>query len=775
MFENRKPELLAPAGDCYCAKAAILAGADAVYMGLKKFNARERASNLGLEELSEIISIAHSKGIKVYVTMNTLLTDSELYEAVDCASDIYAAGADAIIVQDPGLVYILNCYVKGLDIHASTQMTTHNCLQVEFLSRLGIKNINFARELSEFELEKIVAFTKDKGLTSEIFVHGAYCISCSGICYMSSFISSQAGNRGKCLQPCRRRYSIVPRGDKKYFFSLKDNNALDNIESVLKTGADALKIEGRIKNYNYVYTTVSAWRAALDKKETESDVHQVFNRGFSTGYFDGAISPAMFVASPLDQSMERIGTVHSYTADRQELVIESVGRQIEEGDRINIYTPENSFICGAMVRRELAFNHYKIEIEDLLHGRILKGQIITLLPKVERMQNLKEQLDKMLPMKLNLAVEAFAQEDKPLKAVFTLGSKKTVVESSVPLVPAQNKGLSADSIKVQFEKTGDMLCTLGSLVCHGLDKPLFLPVKELNRMRRTALESLFAKSPKPQVPHIAFDVKRDKSISVLVSNQEDALLFRGKCNMIFAEWTPASKVDLIENVYPWIPAFVGDRSVDEYLRMLDTKPEYLVSDNVGLGLEAAKRSIKWIAGPMLNSSNSYSLKTYMEVAGASGAFLSTELNQEQLAQISAPADFKLFMQVYGPITMMTTRQCLLASCGRCRSGRNMFTAECENCSGSETFYDEKEIPFHIIKTPGYINRVFNDAILYIPEAVEQVNADSFLLDFRSLPFLGISQAGKLAIFDFFAGDRKKYAEAKNAAGFITRGNYQRGF
>ena len=351
-MERKKAELLAPAGDYDCAKAAILAGADAVYMGLKKFNARERASNLGLEELKEIVSIAHSHGTKIYVTMNTLLTDSELYEAVQCASDILNAGADALIVQDPGLAYVLHQYIPDLELHASTQMTTHNSLQVDFLEKLGIKNVNFARELSADELEPIIACTKKKGIKTEIFVHGAYCISCSGICYMSSFISSQAGNRGKCLQPCRRRYS--------YYFSLKDNNALPNLERIKEIGADALKIEGRIKNYGYVYTTVSAYRHALDNDSSAShpdgvqeDVSQVFNRGFTTGYFDSCISPDMFVESPLDQSMVQAGTVASYTADRQELAVELDGVSIEEGNRISIYTPENSFICSAIVKQVL--------------------------------------------------------------------------------------------------------------------------------------------------------------------------------------------------------------------------------------------------------------------------------------------------------------------------------------------------------------------------------------------------------------------------------------
>ena len=776
-MEVRKPELLAPAGDYDCAKAAILAGADAVYMGLKKFNARERASNLGLEELKEIVSIAHSRGTKIYVTLNTLLTDSELYEAVQCASEILNAGADALIVQDAGLAYVLHHYLPGLELHASTQMTTHNSLQVDFLKELGIKNINFARELSADELETIIAYTKEKGIKAEIFVHGAYCISCSGICYMSSFISSQAGNRGKCLQPCRRRYSLTPHGEKSYFFSLKDNNALPNLDRIKDIGADALKIEGRIKNYSYVYTTVSAYRHALDHEgnKADDDVNQVFNRGFTTGYFDSCISPDMFVESPLDQSMVQAGTVLSYTADRQELAVEQAGVGIEEGSRISIYTPENSFICSAIVKQVLGQSRYRIEIENLLHGKILKGQIVALLPQPQRMQQLAKQLAELKSVPAVFDAEVFAEAGKPLRAVFQYQSRRAEVQSSAPLERAQNRGLSEEGIRAQFQKTGDALLSLGKLTCHGLEEPLFLPVKELNQMRRSALEALFAPAPAPQVPHLSYQPHMEKSLAVLVSTEEDAQLFSNRCDNVFVEWFPGCKVKLGKNIYPWLPAFVEDSAVPDYLALLDSKPGLLVSDNVGLGLEASRRGIQWIAGPMLNSSNSYTLKAYQEKGNACGAFLSPELNRDQLSLISAPAGFKLFLQVFGPITMMTTRQCLLASAGRCRSGRNQFSEACRLCSGYETFYDEKEIPFHIVKSPGYINRVFNDALLYIPEAVNQVAADCFLLDFRALPFIHMSAEDKLTIYNCFAGDRTLAEKAKAAVGSVTRGNWQRGF
>ncbi len=778
-MEKKKPLILAPAGDYDCARAAVLAGADAIYMGLKKFNARERASNLDIGQLKDIISIAHSRGARVFVTMNTLLTDSELYEAFGYAAEIYRAGADALIVQDPGLAYILSRFLPELELHASTQMTTNNSLQLDFLKKLGISNVNFARELSAEELAEITSRTHALGMTAEIFVHGAYCISCSGICYMSSFISSQAGNRGKCLQPCRRRYSLTPDGEKSYFLSLKDNNALENLERILETGADSLKIEGRIKNYNYVYTTVSAWREKLDscfgedeRTRPAADVSKVFNRGFSTGYFDGDISPDMFVESPLDQSMVRVGQVLSYSADRKELAVDCVG-EISEGSRISIYTPENSFICSAVVKKSLTSSRFRIEIENLLYGKILKGQVVTLLPDQERMGQVKELVDELQPTALTYDAAVKAEPGKPLEACFSsAGRSVTVYSSSVP-EKAVNRGLSAESIRTQFEKSGDSRFCLGNLTAEGLESGIFLPVKELNSMRREALEKLSAGNavnPVCEPEHISFEVRRSKKIAVLVSSSEDRTLFENCADMIFAEG---------EN---WFPPFIPDSEIPDCIRALEKRPDWIVSDNVGIGLRAAEMGIRWIAGPMLNSTNSYAVKAYAECAKASGAFLSQELNSSQLGEISAPADFLLFIQAFGPVTMMTTRQCLIASAGRCRSGRNRFSEKCAGCSASERFYDEKNIPFHVVKTPGQVNRVFNDSILFLPEVCREVNADYILLDFRKLPFMDYTDREKKEIFNYFStlirtgkNDREKSDAVRRIAGSVTRGNFRRGF
>ena len=243
-------ELLSPAGDVKSFKAAILAGANAIFFGVSDFNARQRAENISFENLIELIKLAKSKNVKSYLTLNTLVFDSEFPLLVETVNKAVACGIDAVIVQDLGVLFVVKKLFPDLEIHASTQMTTHNILQSEFLSELGVSQINLSRELSLNELKPLVNFLNKKNIVAEIFVHGAYCISFSGQCYFSKYLYEEAGNRGLCVQPCRREFI----SNNKNFtpFNLKDNCAINFINELKELGNISLKIEGRIKNFDYV-------------------------------------------------------------------------------------------------------------------------------------------------------------------------------------------------------------------------------------------------------------------------------------------------------------------------------------------------------------------------------------------------------------------------------------------------------------------------------------------------------------------------------------------
>ena len=229
---KRKIELLAPGGDIDSIKAAIVAGADAVYCGLDKFNARNRATNINFEDLNGILNLAHRNNCKVFLTLNIIIVESEIPALISLLNKLINTRIDGVIVQDFGLFYLLSKYFKGLKIHASTQLTTHNEGQIKFLSKLTATRVNLSRELNINEIKALTLIGHKNNILTEVFVHGSYCISFSGICYMSSVLGGNSGNRGRCSQPCRDRYLTTPEG-KNFPLNLKDNSAYFDLREII--------------------------------------------------------------------------------------------------------------------------------------------------------------------------------------------------------------------------------------------------------------------------------------------------------------------------------------------------------------------------------------------------------------------------------------------------------------------------------------------------------------------------------------------------------------
>jgi putative protease len=262
-----KPELLAPAGSLEAFFAAMDAGADAVYTGLKAFSARAKARNVTLDELSGMVNYSHERGRKVYVTLNTLVKERELPALAETLADLEGLGIDAVILQDLAVWRLARRHFPGLELHASTQMTVHNAAGVRMLERLGFTRAVLARELS---LAEIAAIRRQTTLELEHFIHGALCFSFSGQCYFSSFLGGKSGNRGRCAQPCRRRYRY--RNEDGYYFSTNDLSAIDLLPELAEAGVVSFKIEGRMKSAEYVASVVGAYRRVLDAPpETRRD------------------------------------------------------------------------------------------------------------------------------------------------------------------------------------------------------------------------------------------------------------------------------------------------------------------------------------------------------------------------------------------------------------------------------------------------------------------------------------------------------------------------
>ena len=290
---KNKPEILAPAGSFECVLSAVRTGADAVYLGTKKFNARKSAENFGEDELKKTIEYCRARGVKVHIALNTLVSDEEFDAALSVVKEASALGADALIMQDLGLSWYAKKCSPLLERHASTQMSVQTAAGLEFLKQLGFSRAVLPRELSK---EEIISLRASTDLQLEMFVHGALCMCVSGQCYMSAMLGSRSGNRGLCAQPCRLPFSAGEAG--RYDLSLKDLSLIDELPTLSKIGIDSFKIEGRMKRPEYVAAAVTSAREALSgsfHSETEEKLRAVFSRsGFTKGYFENRLGSEMF-------------------------------------------------------------------------------------------------------------------------------------------------------------------------------------------------------------------------------------------------------------------------------------------------------------------------------------------------------------------------------------------------------------------------------------------------------------------------------------------------
>ena len=366
-------ELLAPAKNITIGMAAIDHGADAVYIGPPQFSARSEAGN-DLQDIARLIDYAHFFYAKVYVTINTILTDREIPMALDMINALYEMGADGLIIQDPGL---LELDLPPIPLIASTQMHNHTPKKVQFLEQVGFKRVILARELS---VEEIQAIRQDTKVELEAFVHGALCISYSGQCYMSQAVAKRSGNRGVCAQPCRSRYTLTDSDgrhviEKKFLLSLKDLNLSAHIADLVFAGVTSFKIEGRLKDVEYVKNVVAAYRIAIDKFihthpaygrassgtpvfDFTPDLSKTFNRGYTTYFINGR--KGKIASFNTQKSMgQSVGIVTEIGRD----FFRYDGIPLENGDGLCFFTAEDK-LTGFLV------NQVK---DDRIYPNALKG------------------------------------------------------------------------------------------------------------------------------------------------------------------------------------------------------------------------------------------------------------------------------------------------------------------------------------------------------------------------------------------------------------------
>ncbi|WP_042169940.1 U32 family peptidase [Paenibacillus gorillae] len=518
-------ELLAPAGDWDCMRAAVANGADAVFFGVEKFNARARANNFRSEELPEIMAFLHSYGVQGFLTFNILVFEDELRDAKLLIEMCINAGVDAVIVQDLGLVKLIRELSPDFPIHGSTQMTITSPEAVEFTKPFGLERVVLGRENNLKQIKKIGEQAK---LPMEVFVHGALCVSYSGQCLTSEMWGGRSANRGECAQACRLPYDLMvdgehkPMGDVAYLLSPKDLAAIDLVPELIEAGVVSFKIEGRLKSPEYVANVVSKYRKAIDRyfdgdrtapsKEEVRELQQSFSRGFTHGFLDGT-NNKMLVEGTFPKSRGvYIGRVERILRDAVTVRLDA---PLKRGDGI-------VFDAGDPTKKEEGGRVYDLRRQGVkIEGEAQEGTLLELVPgrndvdlrKVHVGDRVWKTNDPALDKRLRasyetekpyrvfpLHVKVEGVLGQPLRTWWTDVQKGNTVEiaSELLLEQANKRPMDAALLEDQLGRLGGTLYQLDQLEI-ALEGDLIVPVRELNRMRREAVEQLTGERPKPPI------------------------------------------------------------------------------------------------------------------------------------------------------------------------------------------------------------------------------------------------------------------------------------
>jgi U32 family peptidase len=501
---TERPELLAPAGGWECLKAAVANGADAVFFGLPRFNARIRADNFTEDELPEVTAFCHRHGVKAYVTLNTLVFTAELEDATDYLRLLSRCGVDALIVQDLGLVRLAAALVPELPIHASTQMTLTSPQGVEIARELGITRSVLARELSLRELKRFDPLR----MPLEVFVHGALCVAYSGQCLTSESLGQRSANRGECAQACRMPYELVvdgvlrDLGDKRYLLSPQDLAAVNEIPELIAAGVTSFKIEGRLKSPEYVAAVCQVYRKAIDAALAGRDagisdgdryqLEMAFSRGLSSGWMHGVNHQELVHARFGKKRGAFVGTLAAVGSD---CVSFESQVPLKPGDGIVFDTgTDTDQEQGGRIYEirgdRYYFRHGHLDMKRLKAGvRIWKTNDPDLDKRLRNSFAGRIEPRHRIPFDVSLS----GQAGSPL--VMTSGDVS--VESSLPLESARNAPLTEEKLRAQLEKTGDSGLELRHLTLD-LRGGVILPIGEVNRMRRELLDRLVIASSRPR-------------------------------------------------------------------------------------------------------------------------------------------------------------------------------------------------------------------------------------------------------------------------------------
>ena len=760
----RKIELLAPGGDVEAIKAAIVAGANAVYCGLVAFNARNRAANLSFDELNGVIRLAHEYGCEVFLTLNIVILEHEVKGMVKLLNQLVNTGIDGIIVQDLGVFQLVKDYFPSLVIHASTQLTTHNEGQILFLSKIGASRVNLSRELNLGEIKSLTSLAHENNVLTEVFVHGALCIAFSGQCYSSSVSVGNSGNRGRCSQACRDEYEPTNEGH-RFPLNLKDNSAYFDLPELVDAGVDSLKVEGRIKGAHYVYTVVDTWRKQINSfvesgklLNDDSNLHKVFNRDFTNSFLKGNLTKTMFIDSPRDYSRQ-----HAIEKNNATSVI-----QIQQVKK-ELYADKNAL--GATLEQKIAF----LSIDKRTLTLTFSGQLNQ-------------------PLTLNITVsEASSLSEEEATSTDSQTTSFTIDSASL-LTAADKLTIDQATLEKRFKSFNDANFTIEAFDFEQLGANLSIPYKDLTALKNKAAyllnDSVELIDP-VEVPALAQHPKvEDKpKLSLLISNLKDLHLCDETDADIYFKLPESLKKDctahielLLDNprLIPWFPAVLIGKDYDESVKILEqVKPKRIVTNNTGIAYKAFEKGIEWIAGPFLNTTNSYALQTMKESLNCAGAFISNEISQGQIRHITRPENFKLLYSIYHPILMMTSRQCFFQQTVGCNkpSIEDGCMLKCEKAT---TITNVKGVSFAIDKQKGGYPSIYNDEQFLNLNIIDDLSDlfDEFFIDLTNIGAGSKAEQDKVQLIHYFEGvlngDNKAASQLNEMITVSTNAQYSQG-
>lgn len=786
---KKKIELLAPAGSLDCFYAAVNAKCDALYFGGQEFSARSYAKNLTTDEMEKGIYYCKLNGIKTYVTLNTLIKDKEMGKALHFINEIYQAGVDGIILQDIGLAAEVRTNFPDLSLHASTQMTIHSVEGVRFLEDFGFERVVLSRELSLKEIQNIIQQTN---IEIECFIHGALCYSYSGQCLMSSIIGGRSGNRGKCAQPCRLPYNVIKNGKKvnrnteQYWLSMKDLNTLHLLPQIIESGIHSLKIEGRMKSPEYVAGVTKIYRKYIDLYEENSEQYKIndedqdilrelFNRSdFTSGYLIHESKQMVTIHKP-NHSGRKIAVCKPHPNKPKHLLIIPQDK-LEKGDILEIQFPMQKPFCITLDKEVQSGKQFDVNCECKVkgEGKVFRVRNEKLLRDLEKLVNYRKK--QLLKMKLK------AKINEPL--ILTLQFGQEVIQTQGECAEeAINHSSSIERIKKQLSKTGNTPFEVKEILLD-IDENLFTSIKNLNELRRKAIENLEEKikrryqKNKKSIQLKRF-VKNEKaarqpnmSLQVSASDYLNEYL-DSPIQRLYIEYSPGMMRNLIgiieafhqknKEVFMALP-HIQITSGEEIYKMENSKLDGYLLRTYGQVYRLKQSKKKLVVDYSLNTFNSYSFQFWIE-NNIHEITLSIELNEKEIRHLHG-AEKEIIG--YGNVMMMITKQCI-------NNGNNQRN-QCGSCSGSFILQDRLGEEFFVVSScnreSGSLNKIYNGKPLVLLEElknIQELNFQHIRLQ-QTKETIGEMQLWIQSFHETLHEKKQPYIQLKS----YTKGHFKRG-